>query len=307
MNQIGSPVCLLIVDDNPGDRGLYRQYLIEDTEHEYRFVEAGMGEEGLQHCRSGRIDCVLLDYRLPDLNGVEFLTVLAGNGDAVPIPVIMLTGQGSETIAVEALQAGAADYLPKGSVSTGALKRAIGNAVEKHRLRVAVAEKRELLEHTNRQLVCRNEEIQCFYHSVSHELKTPLTAVREFVSIVLDGIGGPLSDSQIEYLNIAKDGCDQLTSHLNDLLDATRLETGKLRISPQPSSIASIVTKAVASMMPSADKKEISLEHAIQADLPDVFIDDRRIVQVLTNLISNALKFTEKGGRAMVIVSNDLR
>ena len=120
-------------------------------------------------------------------------------------------------------------------------------------------------------------------------------------------VGENLSDSQIEYLNIAKDGCDQLTSHLNDLLDATRLETGKLRISPQPSSIASIVTKAVASMMPSADKKEISLEHAIQADLPDVFIDDRRIVQVLTNLISNALKFTEKGGRAMVIVSNDLR
>ena len=64
---------------------------------------------------------------------------------------------------------------------------------------------------------------------------------------------------------------------------------------------------AVTSMMPGADKKEVSLEYAIQADLPDVFIDERRIVQVLTNLISNAIKFTDKGGRAMVTAGNDLR
>jgi PAS domain S-box-containing protein len=86
------------------------------------------------------------------------------------------------------------------------------------------------LRRVNQNLVTRNAEIQNFYHTLSHELKTPLTSAREFVSIVMDGLAGPLTETQLEYLGIAKESCDQLRLYINDLLDVTRLETGKMSI-----------------------------------------------------------------------------
>ena len=71
-----------------------------------------------------------------------------------------------------------------------------------------------------------NTEIRNFYHTLSHELKTPLTSAREFVSIVMDGLAGALNETQLEYLGIAKESCDQMRLYINDLLDVTRLETG---------------------------------------------------------------------------------
>jgi len=162
------------------------------------------------------------------------------------------------------------------------------------------------LERTNRELRRKNEEIQKFYHSVSHELKTPLTAMREFLSIVLDGLAGPVEDQQREYLTIAKEGCDQLTFRLNDLVDATRLDTGKLGLSPKPASIAEIMRQAVTSMALYAQKKQIRLKQRHQGKLPDVLVDNQRIMQVLTNLIGNAIKFTDNDGRVVVKASKDL-
>jgi signal transduction histidine kinase len=203
------------------------------------------------------------------------------------------------------MKAGAADYMPKSVVSAKTLQRAIANVVNQFKLRAALEEQRCILGQTNQELRRRNKEIQSFYHMLSHELKTPLTAVREFVSIVLDGFAGPLSDAQREYLRIAKDSCDQITLGLNDLLDATRLDTGKLRIAPCPTAIGAVVVQAVAAMVPTAQSKGVRLRHVIAPDLPDVFIDGRRITQILANLLSNALKFTPAGGEVEVEVSDD--
>jgi two-component system sensor histidine kinase/response regulator len=144
-----------------------------------------------------------------------------------------------------------------------------------------------------------------FYHMLSHELKTPLTAAREFVAIVLDGLVGPLTDEQREYLALAKDSCDQMTLGLNDLLDVTRLDTGKLHIVPRPTCFGAVVSRAIVSMAPVAQDKEILLQRIIASDLPEVFIDEKRITQVLTNLLSNALKFTSIGGEIVVKADHD--
>src|ERR1044071_4218382 len=160
------------------------------------------------------------------------------------------------------------------------------------------------LERSNKLLSQRNQEIQNFYHTLSHELKTPLTSAREFISITLDGLAGPINDTQKEYLNIAKESCDQLRACVNDLLDATRLETNKLALELKAIAVPALIQRVVASMGWMAAEKKIELRHVLQTGMQDVTLDEHRITQVLTNLLSNAIKHTPETG-SIVITARD--
>lgn len=138
-------VRLLVVDDSPEDRETYRRLLRTDSERRYEYVEAESGHEGLRAYREQQPDCVLLDYRLPDLDGLEFLVAL---GETEP-PVIVLTGQGSEEVAVEAMKRGAQDYLPKDGITAPGLVRAIAYTVERVALRRAIERQQQDLVSTN--------------------------------------------------------------------------------------------------------------------------------------------------------------
>lgn len=159
------------------------------------------------------------------------------------------------------------------------------------------------LRRTNRHLRAKNHEVQNFYHTLSHELKTPLTAAREFVAIVRDGLAGSVTPQQREYLGIALESCNQLRVCLNDLLDAARLETGKLSLERRLASPGALAQRAVTTLQSSARDTGQTLTCVTAADLPDVMLDEHRITQVLTNLISNALKFTPADGRVEVRVA----
>jgi PAS domain S-box-containing protein len=156
------------------------------------------------------------------------------------------------------------------------------------------------LEESNKDLLRKNQEIQNFYHTVSHELKTPLTSAREFISIVLDGLAGPLNETQREYLGIARESCHRLHVCINDLMDATRLETGKLTLEMKRGSLATLVQQLVTLLGPVAARKQINLTYHVQADLPDFAFDEDRLMQVLVNLTNNALKFTPENGRVRI-------
>src|SRR5205085_2114186 len=121
-------------------------------------------------------------------------------------------------------------------------------------------------------------------HTLSHELKTPLTSAREFISIVMDGLAGPLTERQIEYLGIARASCDQLRLCINDLIDATRLETGKLAIELKQTCLSGLLQRVVTALTPGASGKKISLTLEAQPDLPQLPLDEHRITQVITNL-----------------------
>src|SRR6476660_3539623 len=122
---------ILVVDDSPEDRSTYRRFLTGDPAHAYDFIETDSGTEGVTLCRAHRPDAVLLDYRLPDLDGLTFLTDLDCEVDGVGVPVIVLTGQGNESIAVEAMKNGAQDYLLKSTMTVASLLRAVENAIQK--------------------------------------------------------------------------------------------------------------------------------------------------------------------------------
>lgn len=159
------------------------------------------------------------------------------------------------------------------------------------------------LEESNEDLVRRNKEIQNFYHVLSHELKTPLTSAREFVSMVLEGLAGPLTKTQMEYLGIAKDGCNQLRVCINDLLDTTRIETGKLSLEFRSVDLSGVVQRLVKTMEPKANDLNIQLAFEPTSDLAVIAADESRITQVITNLIDNAFKFTPSGGSVTAKVS----
>ncbi|MGH9661979.1 MAG: response regulator, partial [Bryobacteraceae bacterium] len=122
-----TPVRVLIVDDNPEDREAYQRILRKTRGRAWLFSEAETGAEGRERYRIGGADCILLDYSLPDGSGIEFLEELGASDE---VPVLMLTGQGSEHVAVEAMKLGAVDYLVKGSITDESLGRAVAAALE---------------------------------------------------------------------------------------------------------------------------------------------------------------------------------
>ena len=147
---------ILIVDDSPEDREIYRRFLAADRGREVRFVATETGEEGLDAAGRDRPDCILLDYRLPDLDGLEFLRRLQAGPRPAPAsgppPVIVLTGQGNEAVAVAAMKSGAQDYLVKDEITETVLLRAVDNAIEKAALRAEVEARTAALVAANAEL-----------------------------------------------------------------------------------------------------------------------------------------------------------
>jgi signal transduction histidine kinase len=124
-----------------------------------------------------------------------------------------------------------------------------------------------------------------------------LTAVREFIALVLDGIAGPLqSEDQKTFLEHALDGCDQIARHVNDLSDSSRLENTKLRLNLAPVRPERIISFALASIRNIAVAKGLHLKTEITPNLPPVLADEVRLSQILGNLLGNAAKFTPPHG-----------
>ncbi|MFC1646529.1 histidine kinase dimerization/phospho-acceptor domain-containing protein, partial [Candidatus Omnitrophota bacterium] len=139
-----------------------------------------------------------------------------------------------------------------------------------------------------------------FLSSVSHELRTPIVAMEKSLSVMFDPSAGPLTQNQKQFLNIAKRNMDRLDFLINDLLDLSKLEAKKMKIDFEPSSIEKSINDTCATLETWAKTKEIKLEKNIQGGLPSINFDRYRIVQVLNNLIGNAIKFTPRDGKVTV-------
>jgi PAS domain S-box-containing protein len=137
------PYTLLIVDDFAADRELYRRSLLADSRSTYRPIEAESVAEGLKLCQSHAIDGVLLDYMLPDGDGLKFLEALSELYRGDPPPVVMLTGQGNETLAVQAMKLGVQDYLVKHDLTPALLQLTMRTAIDNARLKRQLAQYQE--------------------------------------------------------------------------------------------------------------------------------------------------------------------
>ncbi len=294
---------VLLIEDDEDDATITEALLRKISSPHFELDWAGSYDAGIAKIREQRYDIGLLDYKLGSRTGIDFLHEV--HSDHPHTPIIMLTGQGNEDLVLQALQSGSIDYLPKHHISSDNLQRAITHGMEKMRLETELAARQKELEYSNTALQQRTEEIQRFYHLLAHELKTPLTAVSEFVNILLEGIPGPLNPDQTHFLQRIQGCCEHLDRNINDLYEITRLETGKLRLQQQPSDLAPLITEVIDYLSPKSQAKHITLQASLSSNLPYVMMDAQRIRQVLLNLVGNALKFTEQSGTVVVRTAQD--
>lgn len=143
-----------------------------------------------------------------------------------------------------------------------------------------------------------------FVSIVSHELRTPLTSIKGYLDLVLMGAAGALGKQQASFLEIAKQNATRLNELVADLLDISRIESGKIEFDVQVVSVAHLIAHVADSLRAEFDARDLALTVDVPEDLPEIFGDPGRLTQVLMNLMSNAYKYTEKGGatvRARVV------
>ena len=149
-----------------------------------------------------------------------------------------------------------------------------------------------------------------FISTTSHELRTPLAAIKESVMLILDGTTGKLNPQQDRFLGIAKRNIDRLTGYINDLLDLSKIETGKMQLRKEPCDMGLIIDKVLEPMIFLARDNKLELVKTVPANLPKVQCDAGRVSQVVVNLISNAIKFTPANGvitvKAQIVRSSEL-
>jgi two-component system sensor histidine kinase GlrK len=139
-----------------------------------------------------------------------------------------------------------------------------------------------------------------FFASMSHELRTPLTSIKEGTGLLLDGVGGTATDKQRKLLTIVAEESNRLIALVNSLLDLSKMEAGMMNYSFEKSNLGPLIHKAVVEITPLVEAKRIRLETDIAQELPAVKVDRERILQVLRNLLGNAVKFTPHAGRVRV-------
>jgi PAS domain S-box-containing protein len=144
-----------------------------------------------------------------------------------------------------------------------------------------------------------------FVSNVSHELRTPLTAIKASVDNMIDGITGPLSEKQVRYLARIKSNTDRLTRLINDLLDLSRIEAGKIDLKPTNLSLVGLAQEVTENIRPVALEKLISLEVASHDGNVTAWADRDKITQVLMNLVGNAIKFTPSHGKVNVFIQRN--
>ncbi len=260
-------------------------------------------EDGADALATGQFAVVLLDLGLPGVNGLDGLVQIR-NADS-GVPIVVVTDLNVEEVALRALYHGAQDYLIKGALTTDNLVRSIQYATERHRLLRNVAQARTLLKRKNRRLAKLYRTAHQFVDNVSHEFRTPLTVIKEYVSIIKDGIVGPVGEEQNQMLTIVEDRADELNNMVDDMLDVSKLEAGLLGVYRKRCEAAEIIERVRPSLTRKAIIKGVQLEWDVQDDLPALYCDAEKAARVIINLSINAIKFCGQPGRVRLSCRKD--
>ncbi len=278
---------ILIIDDCPEDREIYIRYLGQQSGKNFQIIESESGEEGLALCKQQQPDCALIDYQIPDLDGLEFIQALAKDEEQRYLPVLMLTGQGNEGVASEALKCGASDYLVKSKLTAEGLYRAVTRAIEKSSLLKTNDKQQREIERSYR-------ELEQFAHTASHDLQAPVRRITKFLELIQMDLQESLSERSKDYLDRALKGAAHMRRLIQDLLDYSLV--GGAKNSMEPVCLNHVLKEVLTQL----EVMVVSAKATVEVDeMPTVMGNLTFLQQLFQNLIGNAIKF--RGEQAAVI------
>lgn len=268
---MNSLVTILVIDDNVDDRELCSRVLKKVLGDRLRLVEAGSGERGLQAIEEHAPDCVLLDYSLPGHNGIEVLRRIRAKH--AHLPVIMLTGQGNEAVAVMSMKEGAQDYIAKSAIAPEALQRIIQTAIEHSFLQKRIYEQRTALE--------------IFTRALAHDLKEPVRTIRSFLDLITDWESlNPQSRQAFEYIRKAAERMDAL---IESVYLYTRLDSADERERSE-CALDGVIEDAKDNLAALIAERGATITHD---PLPVVKAHPVHLTQLIQNFLSNAIRHSE--------------
>jgi len=288
----GTKTRVLLVEDNPAQARLIQELIAEENPSVFLIENADKLGAALSRLQDGAADAVLLDLSLPDSQGLATLERV--REQAPDIPIIVLTGLEDESIGVQAVKRGAQDYLSKNHASGELLVRTLRYAIERQRARgeleaVRLAQLRQQ-ERLNRELAQRNKDLEEFAYVASHDLREPLRKMISFSDLLERDLGDPVPEKVARDLRFIRAGAERMRKLVEDLLTLSR--AGRSPKQRQQFALERCVDEALEALQVKIDETGASFERDA---LPEVWGDPTVLTQLYQNLISNAIKFSDKG------------
>ena len=277
---------ILIVDDEEADRITVRR-LLKRSGMETQITEAADYEEAKEKMSNNLFDCVLIDYLLPDQDGLTLVREIRQQG--VKIPLIILTGHGDEGIAVDMMKAGASDYLSKFRLSASRLNQAMRNA-----LRIYEAEQEAAIAKQEKEHLAKQKED--FIARMTHDLRTPLVSANHILQLFQEGLYGEITPEMSRVIQVIIRSNRNLLEMVSNLLEVYFHENGEKKLNFTKFKIIDLLEEVFQELAPLAREK--GLELSLNAEnTGEIFLngDILELRRVFSNLISNGIKFTEQG------------
>jgi signal transduction histidine kinase len=281
------PLRILLVEDNPGDARLTQVLLAESTASPFDVTHVASLAAAFDALDADGFDVILLDLSLPDAHGLA--GVVAMRTRRPRLPVVVLSGLDDEAVSLEALQNGAQDYLVKGQGDGITIARAVRYATERKRTELQLVEEKERADVANR---AKSQLLA----NMSHELRTPLNAIIGFAEILKSDI--PLTEARrTDYAKTIHESGMHLLTVINDILDLSKIEAGRVELREELVDLRRAIEACVTIIGERVTEGGLTLDVQIVPELPSLRADESKVKQILLNLMSNAVKFTPKGGR----------
>ena len=294
---------ILIVDDEKDIRDLLRTTL---QRRQYNSIEVSSGKACLKLLASYTPDAILLDYKLPDISGMDVLKRIR---ETLPdVGVVLMTAYGDEDLAIHAIEEHVDAYIRKPFMVESMLSL-VSQTLERSRIKLErnqlIAQLREsnrevmknyaMMDDANRRLRELDQLKSEFLANVGHELRTPLNSIIGFTELLLQGYSGPLNENQYRQLTMVLNSGNHLLRVLNDVIEVSMLNAGQVTLKNEYIQFSAILDDVLQELRHKAEQKHLRLMLDIEQNLPDCLCSREKIKLVLYNLLDNSIKFSSSG------------